>query len=161
MVDHAHWLERIFLLKFSALDHSMILDADVTRELKWLHFFCGGWLKSRRVTVSRCRAWPYVSGFPWFKQHHVTRAIGNLSFWDQVLYVFQASFILPSKLLRMPPAGMAFCALGTAMQSLSESAAPWSSTTRPSPQMFRSPLSSHLTQCEQMLRAYRALVEPT
>ena len=39
MVDHAHWLERIFLLKFSALDHSMILDADVTRELKWLHFF--------------------------------------------------------------------------------------------------------------------------
>ena len=124
-------------------------------------FFCGGWLKSRRVTVSRCRAWPYVSGFPWFKQHHVTRAIGNLSFWDQVLYVFQASFILPSKLLRMPPAGMAFCALGTAMQSLSESAAPWSSTTRPSPQMFRSPLSSHLTQCEQMLRAYRALVEPT
>ena len=41
------------------------------------------------------------------------------------------------------------------------STAPWSSTTRPSLQMFRSPLSSHLTQFEQTQRACRARVEST
>ena len=98
------------------------------------------------------------------------------------------SLLLVGKEIAGAPAGVAFNALSTAIFvgpeswsccwscafpksrrlvvlistfAVRVSTAPWSSTTRPSLQMFRSPLSSHLTQFEQTQRAYRARVEST